>query len=144
MNLTPKTDVVDFERRLRQEEDFYYWEIDEKYLQNVTASFDAPAFSTAISYLAYQNGQVIGRIDAVLLPSHFDGGVKAYLDWICVLKSARHQGVAQALLSTLREELRRCGVSTLVGLIAANEEAQRFYRAIPGVLIRDEGLWLDP
>ena len=43
----------------------------------------------------------------------------------------------------LRGELKRRGVKTLVGLIAANEEAQRFYRALPGAMIRDEGIWID-
>ena len=78
-----------------------------------------------------------------MICSHFDGSVKAYLDWICVIKSCRHRGVAQALMAALRAELKRRGAETLIGLIAANEEAQRFYRALPGALIRDEGIWID-
>lgn len=96
-------DVLAFERALRAEEDFWGWEIDAAYIKSVTASFHDNRFSNALSFLAYQGERVIGRIDAVLIPSHFDGSVKAYLDWICVLKSCRHQGAAQKLLSTLRE-----------------------------------------
>ena len=60
-------------------------------MDSVAASFADARFSNALSLLAYEDGHVIGRIDAVLIPSHFDGSVKAYLDWICVLKSRRHR-----------------------------------------------------
>ena len=135
-------DVLDFERRLREEEEFWGWEIDEAYVARVARSFEDPAFDRCVSLLAYEDGKVVGRIDASLIHSHFDGSVKAYLDWICVVKSSRHKGVAQALMNGLREELKSRGVEVLVGLIAANEEAQRFYRALDGAMIRDEGIWI--
>ena len=148
MNILPYTreripDVLDFERRLREEENFWGWEIDEAYIESIARSFDDPAFTGSVSLLAYVDGSVVGRIDSSLIASRFDGSVKAYLDWICVVKSCRHMGVAQQLMSSLREELKARGVNTLVGLIAANEEAQRFYRALPGAMIRDEGIWID-
>ena len=89
------------------------------------------------------DGKSVGRIDASLIYSRFDGSVKAYLDWICVIKSCRHKGVAQALMAALRKELKARGVDTLIGLIASNEEAQRFYRSLPNAQIRDEGIWID-
>lgn len=148
MNILPYTkdripDVLDFERRLREEESFWGWEIDEAYIRSVTASFDDPAFANSVSLLAYVDGRVVGRIDSSLIASRFDGSVKAYLDWICVVKSYRHMGVAQGLMNALRGELKKRGANTLIGLIAANEEAQRFYRALPGAMIRDEGIWID-
>lgn len=136
-------DVLRFERHLREEESGWGWEIDAQYVQKVTESFRDPGFANAISLLAYLRGRVVGRIDAVLLPSHFDGSTKAYLDWICVLKSCRHRGVAQKLLAALRQRLASCGVDTLIGLTAANEEAQRFYKAVPHSLMRDVGIWID-
>jgi len=139
------SDVLEFERRLREEEPFFNWEIGEAYQQAVRASFADRRFDGCISLLAEdEEGNVVGRIDCSMIPSRFDGSIKAYLDWICVLKSARHRGVAQALLSALRERLRMRGIDTLVALIASNEEAQRFYRNIEGAEIRDEGLWLTP
>ncbi len=135
--------VLDFERQLRAEEDVWGWEIDEAYVRSVTASFHDGRFANALSLLAWQNGCVIGRIDAVLLPSHFDGSVKAYLDWICVLKSCRHRGAAQRLLTALRGELKALGVDTLIALTASNDEAQRFYRAVPDSVMRDTGIWID-
>lgn len=92
-------DVLDFERRLRQEEAFWGWEIDDAYVKAVTASFEDNRFANAISLLAYEDEKVVGRIDATLIASHFDGSIKAYLDWICVVKSSRHKGVAQKLLT---------------------------------------------
>lgn len=136
-------DVLDFERRLREEEDFWGWEIDEQYIKNVRASFQDHRFDNAISFLAYVDGLVAGRIDAVLLPSHFDGSVKAYLDWICVIKSYRHQGIAQALLAELKQHLKEKGITTLIALTASNDEAQRFYRSIPDAEMKDTGIWID-
>lgn len=136
-------DVLQFERDLRLEEDFWYWEIDEKYIANVTASFENPAFATSLSLLAYMDGKVVGRIDSTLICSHFDGSVKAYLDWICVIKSYRHKGVAQALMQTLRKELKERKADTLIGLIASNEDAQHFYRSLPDSEMKDEGIWIN-
>ena len=137
-------DVLAFERNLRSEEDFWGWEIDENYISSVQNSFKDEKFRNSLSLLAYIDGKVVGRIDSTLICSHFDGSAKAYLDWICVLKSARHQGVAQTLMETLRKTLKaRFGVETLIALIAGNPEAQRFYRSLPNALIRDEGIWID-
>lgn len=136
-------DVLQFEKDLRKEEDFWNWSIDESYVQSVTKSFESGMFDNSISLLAYAGEKVVGRIDSSIIASHFDGSIKAYLDWICVIKSYRHCGIAQLLIAKLREELKEKGVETLVGLIAANEEAQRFYRSLPDALIRDEGIWID-
>ena len=136
-------DVLDFERRLREEEDFWGWEIDEAYTAAVRQSFRDPRFAQSTSLLAYLDGKVVGRIDSTLICSHFDGSVKAYLDWICVLKSQRHKGIAQALLSELRYQLKKAGAGALIGLIAGNPEAQRFYRSLENAIIRDEGIWID-
>ena len=149
MNIIPYTadkipTVVDFETRLRKEEPFFMWDIGEKYQSDVKKSFSDPRFDGCISLLAEESGKVVGRIDATLIPSRFDGSVKAYLDWICVIKSCRHKGVAQKLMTALRAELRARNVDTLVALIAANDEAQRFYRSLDGAEIRDEGMWLTP
>ncbi|MBR6642445.1 MAG: GNAT family N-acetyltransferase, partial [Lachnospiraceae bacterium] len=92
----------------------------------------------------YVDGKVVGRIDSTLICSHFDGSTKAYLDWICVLKSARHLGVTQGLLAELRKHLReQYQVDTLIALMASNDEAQLLNRAVDKAEIRDEGIWMD-
>ena len=136
-------DVIDFEKRLRLEENFWGWEIDEKYINDVYESFDYPVFDNSLSLLAYMDGKVVGRIDSSAIFSHFDGSKKAYLDWICVIKSYRHKGIAQALMHELRVKLKENGFDTLIGLIASNEEAQSFYRSLPNAKISDEGIWIE-
>lgn len=137
-------DVIRFERNLREEEDFWGWAIDEDYEKAVRDSFRDPRFHNSVSFLCCMDGKVVGRIEASLVCTHFCGAVNAYLDWICVLKSYRHKGVAQALMAHLRRELKETHhCETLMGLIAANEDAQRFYRSLENSLIRDEGIWID-
>ena len=136
-------DVIQFELDLRKEENFWGWEINEDYIQSVINSFENEAFNHSISLLAYVDNKVVGRIDSSMIASHFDGSIKAYLDWICVIKSYRHYGVAQALMNELRKRLKDEGVDTLVALIASNDEAQRFYRSLENAEIRDEGIWID-
>ena len=136
-------DVVAFEKQLRAEEDVWGWEIDDAYIKSVTDSFGDPRFQNALSLLAYLGEQVVGRIDVVRIPSYFDGTVKAYLDWICVLKSARHKGVAQALMNEIRSRLKAEGIDTLIALTASNDEAQRFYKSVPDSSMHDIGIWID-
>ena len=135
------SDVLQFERDLRAEENFLGWEIDEKYIANVTASFEDPAFANSLSLLAYMDGKVVGRIDSAKICSRFDGSVKAYLDWICVIKSYRHKGVAQMLLKELRRQLKKSGVETLIALTDSNEASQRFYRKVPNSEMKDTGAY---
>ena len=136
-------DVLAFERRLRAEEpDIYGWNIDEAYIENVRKTFRDRRFDAALSLLAYADDQVVGRIDSALIFSRFDGGVHAYLDWICVLPSYRHKGIAQALMRALRAALKEKGADELVGIVAGNEEAGRFYQALEGAKISDTGIWI--
>lgn len=136
-------DVLDFEKRLREEENFWGWEINDAYIQAVEKSFDDVTFAESVSLLAYANNKVIGRIDSTMLASHFDGSKKAYLDWICVIKSYRHLGVAQRLLESLRKILKNNNINTLIALTASNEEAQKFYKNVPNSEMRDIGIWID-
>lgn len=137
--------VFAYEQQLSAEEPgYYHWTEAEDYQQKVQASFHDQRFANALTLVAVtEDGRIVGRIDVSLIPTHFDGSMKCYLDWICVLKSWRHRGVAQALMAALRKELNTRGIDTLVGLIAANEESQRFYRSMQGAMIRDEGIWID-
>ena len=137
-------DVINFELDLRKEETFWGWTINNEYKENVKNSFDDIRFQNSVSLLAYIDGKVVGRIDSSMICSHFDGTVKAYLDWICVLKSYRHRKVAQGLLAELRKILKNeYKVDTLIALIAKNYEAQKFYRSIENANVHDEGIWIE-
>lgn len=136
-------DVIQFELQLRAEEDDWGWEINDEYVERVKKSFHDSRFHDSLSLLAYVNGKAVGRIDSTLICSHFDGSVKAYLDWICVLKSYRHKKIAQRLMSELRFQLKELGADTLVAVIAQNKDAQNFYKSLEGAVIRDQGIWID-
>ena len=136
-------EVIKFEQSIRAEEDVWGWEIDDTYIKNVTDSFDNPSFDDSISLLAYLDNRVVGRIDSTMIKSRFDGSTKAYLDWICVVKSYRHRGVAQALINELLKRLKERKIDTLIGLTASNEEAKKFYQSIPNSIMRDIGIWID-
>lgn len=143
-----KTDVplvIGFELELRrQEPDTYFWEPDESYRQQLEKSFDDERFNNAMSFIAVRDGKVIGRIDASVISSRSDAAcVSAYLDWICVLKSERHFGVAQELLNALRAECKERGVIVLIALTASNDEAQRFYKSVENASMHDTGIWID-
>ncbi len=137
--------VIAFERELREEEpDTYFWQPDRKYEDALRGSFSDPRFNTAVSFLALYGGRVVARIDASLISSRSDAACcSAYLDWICVLKSQRHQGIARALLKALRAECGKRGANTLIALTAGNDEAQRFYRSVEGASMHDTGIWMD-
>lgn len=136
-------DVLNFERNLRKEEDFWGWEFNPAYVSAVEKSFDDKSFGDSISLLAYIDDSVVGRSDASLIANHFDGSKKAYLDWICVIKSQRHQGIAQQLLESLQKILKDRQIDTLIVLTAADEKAQRFYKSVPNSVMRDIGIWID-
>ncbi len=137
--------LIAFESELRnQEPDTYYWEPDETYKRQLEASFDDERFNTALSFIAIKDAKVIGRIDASILASRSDASCfSAYLDWICVLKSERHNQVAQALLESLRAECKAQGVGVLIALMANNAEAQSFYHHVKDASIHDKGIWID-
>ena len=135
-------DVIEFENRIREKEE-WGWEIDDSYLSSVRKSFDDPEFNDSISLLAYVDGKVVGRIDSSMIHSRFDGVIRAYLDWICVLIDYRHMGVGQALMQGLRDRLKERNIDTLVGITASNEEAQRFYQSIGDSKMQDTAIWID-
>ena len=134
------TRVVAFEQELRrQEPDTYFWRADETYRKQLESSFSDPRFNTAISFIALKGGKVIGRADASIIASRRDAACFSR----CVLKSERHNQVAQKLLEAVKSECRRQGVGLLIALMAENEEAQRFYRNIKDASIHDTAIWMD-
>ncbi|MBQ3794909.1 MAG: GNAT family N-acetyltransferase [Butyrivibrio sp.] len=137
--------VIEYENQLRIEEpDTYYWEPDEEYRNNLVEFFSDARFINALSFLALENGKVIGRIDATIISSRADADCStAYLDWISVLKSKRHGKIAQKMLATLQAVLKDKNIHLLIALMAGNDEAQRFYKSVEGASIHDQGIWMD-
>lgn len=137
--------VLEFESELREQEpDTFFMDAGEGYRERLKKSFHDGRFDNAVSLLAWENGRVVGRIDASVITARSDAGcTAAYLDWICVLKEERHRGVAQLLLKELRSELKKRGVETLIAIMAHNPEAVSFYKAVENASIHDEAVWID-
>lgn len=138
-------DVLEFERELRrQEPGTFFMDAGEGYRELLEHSFRDGRFANALSLLAYEDGRVVGRIDASVIAARSDAScASAYLDWICVLKEKRHRQVAQLLLKELRRELKGRGVETLVAIMAHNPESVSFYRAVEHASIHDEAVWME-
>lgn len=135
-------DVIRFENELRKEEPMYDWQLDDTYVDDVLLSFKEQG-DNALSYLAIWKGNVVGRIDAGIVHSHFDGIPKAYLDWVCVLPSYRHKGVGKALMNALTKELQEREIDTIVGIAAGNPEAKSYYHAMENAMFQDEGVFIE-
>ena len=137
--------VVTFEKELRrQEPDTYFWDIDDTYIKNVSNSFDDPRFMDAISFLAIADDHVVGRIDISLIASKCSGIIDtAFLDWICVLKSRRHEGIGQAMINHAKRYLKEKGVTSFIILTSENEEAKRYYDAMEKDASIMRALWFD-
>lgn len=137
--------VIAFEKALRiQEPETYFWSIDDDYERALTLCFDDQRFKEAVTFLAVEGDDVIGRIDASPIISRFDGQISsAYLDWICVLKDHRHRGVARVLMNKLKNDLKEKGISSLIILTSTNEEAKRFYDSLEHVFNNNAAIWVD-
>ena len=112
------SDVLAFERELRrQEPDTFFMDAGESYRDLLERSFEDSRFTNAVSMLAWEDGRVIGRGDAVILAARSDASCStAYLDWICVLKEERHRGVAQLVLQEVRPARDERGGGSILAL----------------------------
>lgn len=137
--------VLEFERELReQESDTFFMDVGEGYRELLEKSFHDNRFANALTLLAWEDGRVVGRIDASLIAARSDAAcITAYLDWICVLKKERHRGVARLLLKELRQALKKQGAETLIAIMAHNPESVSFYKAVENASIHDEAVWMD-
>ena len=56
-------DVISYELSLRDEEPGWGWEINEDYINKVSSSFKDTKYNNALSFIAYIDNKVVGRID---------------------------------------------------------------------------------
>lgn len=123
--------LVQFEKRARASEpDIFIHEFDEVKFKNETLNaIKNPLFSSARCLMcADARGDVVGRIDFSILSSFaFGGELRAYVDWVYVLKECRHRGIAQFLFEKMESVLTELSISEYFLITAENEDAQRFY-----------------
>ena len=126
--------LVEFEKEARvTEADIFIHGFDPEQFRAATLeNIKNPNFASA-KCLMYvdDNERVLGRLDFCLLPSFaFGGDIRAYVDWIYVLKKHRHKGIAQLLFSKMEEYLKQLGAGDYFLVVAENAEAQSFYNGL--------------
>ena len=98
--------------------------IDENGIRNRVSD---PFFNQSTSILAKMDGQVVGRIEYHFYGCMQDGYRMAYVDWVYVLKSYRHQGIAQKLFAEFEKDCEKNNINQYYLIRARNDEADRFY-----------------
>ena len=94
-------------------------------------------FNKTTSILAKINGHVVGRIEYHFYGCLQDGYRMAYVDWVYVLKSYRHQGIAQKLFAEFEKDCVKNNINQFYLIRAKNEEADRFYSHFTDVELID-------
>ena len=134
--------LIAFEKRARTSEpDVFTHEFDsEKFAKETLAAMQSPSFaSTRCLICEDANGHVIGRIDFSIVSSFaFGGSIRAYVDWIYVLKECRNEGIAKLLFKRMEGHLAELGVNDYFLIAAENKEAQTFYHCMKGSHIQKQ------
>ncbi len=86
-----------------------------------------PFFSKTTSILAKMDGKIVGRIEYHFYGCMQDGYRMAYVDWVYVLKSHRHQGIAQGLFEAFEKDCEKNKINQYYLIRAQNDDANRFY-----------------
>ena len=86
-----------------------------------------PFYSRTTSILAKVDGSVVGRIEYHFYGCMQDGQRMAYVDWVYVLKSFRHRGIARGLFAEFEKDCAANHIDQYYLIRAKNEEADRFY-----------------
>lgn len=136
--------LIQFEKRARiSEPDIFVHEFDEvKFKSDTLNALKNPLFSSAQCLMCVDaGGDVVGRIDFSVLSSFaFGGDMRAYVDWVYVLKECRHRGIAQFLFEKMEEVLTGLGVCEYFLITAENEDAQRFYAGLRNAKIEGQAV----
>ncbi|MCH5151249.1 MAG: GNAT family N-acetyltransferase [Clostridiales bacterium] len=123
---------------MSQEPDLMVAEVvDKEGLKNRVAD---PFFNKTTSILAKIDGKVVGRIEYHFYGCIQDGYKMAYVDWVYVLKSYRHQGIAQKLFAEFEKDCVKNDINQYYLIRARNDEADRFYGHFADVELIDSPL----
>ena len=88
-----------------------------------------PFFQRTTSILAIENEKVIGEIEFHFYGCIQDGYKMAYVDWVYVLPSYRHRGIAQNLFKEFEKECAAMEINQYYLICSKEKEADKFYRS---------------
>ena len=94
-------------------------------------------FFNSINILAKADDKIVGRIEYHFYGCIQDGYKMAYVDWVYVLKSYRHQGIAQQLFAEFEKDCVKNDIDEYFLICAENEEAEKFYKHFKNVGLRN-------
>lgn len=95
--------------------------------QGIKSRISDPFFNRTTSILAKENGKVVGRIEYHFYGCMQDGYRMAYVDWVYVLRSHRHKGIARKLFAEFEKDCARNHIDQYYLIRSKNEDADRFY-----------------
>jgi len=134
--------LIDFEKKARiSEAEIFLDDFDEgKFRDETLNALQNPHFASARCLMCVdETGSVLGRLDFSMLSSFaFGGDLRAYVDWVYVLKEHRHKGIAQFLFKKMEAYLTTQDTDEYFLLAAENDEAQRFYRSLENTSIEKQ------
>ena len=87
-----------------------------------------PFYRKTTSVLAKIDGKVVGRIEYHFYGCMQDGSKMAYVDWVYVLKTYRHRGIAQGLFSEFEKHCVKNEINQYYLIRGTNQNADKFYR----------------
>ena len=108
--------------------------VDEDGIKNRVAD---PFFNKTISILAKIDNRVVGDIEYHFYGCMQDGYRMAYVDWVYVLKSYRHQGMAQKLFAEFEKDCEKHNIDQYYLICARNDDANRFYKHFVGAKLTE-------
>lgn len=136
LNSRNVTEYVDYlKTALAEEPDLMF--VDNVDEEGIRRRVEDPFFNKTMSILAKIDGQVVGRIEYHFYGCLQDGYKMAYVDWIYVLKSFRHQGIARKLFAEFEKDCLKNDINQYYLIRAKNHEADSFYTHFDGVELID-------
>ena len=97
-----------------------------------------PFFQNKSSILALSGNQVIGRIEYHFYGCLQDGYKMAYVDWLYVLPTYRHNGIAQGLLNEFEKDCAINSIDQYYLIRATNKNADKFYKSLSDGILTEE------
>ena len=138
--LLSKTNIdqyITYLRKALSEEPDMLWveKIDEA---GIKARINDPFYQNTKSILALDGDDVVGRIEYHFYGCLQDGYRMAYVDWVYVLPSYRHSGIAQQLFKEFEKDCAANRINQYYLIRATNPGADKFYHSFENAELDDE------
>lgn len=104
----------------------------------IKARVTDPFYQNTKSILAMNGDDVVGRIEYHFYGCLQDGYRMAYVDWVYVLPTYRHKGIAQQLFKEFERDCANHSINQYYLIRATNLNADKFYHSFANAELDDE------